>query len=105
MISYVVAQRTREIGIRIALGAQAHELRRMVVAQGSRVALVGVVIRVVLALLFTRVIDSLLLGVAPIDPVTFVMMSALMLSVALLASYIPVRRASAVDPVRSLRME
>jgi predicted permease len=105
VLSYVVSQRTREIGIRMALGAQARELRRMVVAQGSRVALVGVVIGVVGALLLTRVIESLLFGVAPIDPVTFAVMSALMLGVALLASYIPARRASSVDPMRSLRME
>jgi ABC-type antimicrobial peptide transport system permease subunit len=105
VLSYVVSQRTREIGIRMALGAQARELRRMVVAQGSRVALIGVVIGVVAALLLTRVLEKLLFGVRAIDAPTFLAMSGLMIGIALLASYIPARRASAVDPMRSLRMD
>jgi hypothetical protein len=105
VLSYVVAQRTREIGIRMALGAQVGELRRMVVAQGSRVTMVGVVVGVIGAVGLTRVLDSLLFGVRPIDVPTFAAMSAVMLGVALLASYIPARRASAVDPMRSLRGE
>jgi ABC-type antimicrobial peptide transport system permease subunit len=105
VLSYVVAQRTREIGIRMALGAQARQLRRMVVAQGGRVALIGVVIGIVGAVLATRVLDTLLFGVRPMDVVTFTAMSALMLAVALIASYIPARRASAVDPMRSLRTD
>jgi predicted permease len=105
VLSYVVTQRTREIGIRMALGAQAREVRRMVVAQGSRVALIGVIIGVIAALFLTRVLESLLFGVAAIDPRTFVAMSALMIGVALLASYIPARRASAVNPMVALRGE
>jgi predicted permease len=105
VLSYVVAQRTREIGIRMALGAQATQLRRMVVAQGGRVAIVGVVIGVAGAVLATRVLDTLLFGVRAMDVVTFTAMSALMLGVALLASYIPARRASAVDPMTSLRSD
>jgi hypothetical protein len=105
VLSYVVAQRTREIGIRMALGAQARELRRMVVAQGGRVALIGVVIGIAGAVLATRVLNTLLFGVRPMDIATFIAMSALMLAVALIASYIPARRASAVDPMRSLRTE
>lgn len=105
VLSYVVSQRTREIGIRMALGAQARELRRMVVARGSRVALVGVVLGAGAALLTTRVLGSLLFGVRPVDGPTFVGMAALMLGVAVLAAYIPARRASSVDPIRSLRVE
>ncbi len=103
VLSYVVSQRTREIGIRMALGARTRDLRRMVVAQGGRVTLIGVGIGVVAALLLTRVLESLLFGVARIDVLTFTAMSGLMLGVALLASYIPARRASSVDPMRSLR--
>jgi predicted permease len=103
VLSYVVAQRTREIGIRMALGAEARALRRMVVAQGGRVALAGIVVGVMAALGLTRVLDNLLFGVEAIDPVTFIAMTSIMLAVALLASYIPARRASAVDPLRSLR--
>jgi predicted permease len=105
VLSYIVAQRTREIGIRMALGAQARELRRMVVAQGGKVALIGVVIGIAGAVLATRVLNTLLFGVRAMDVVTFTAMSALMLAVALIASYIPARRASAVDPMQSLRTE
>jgi ABC-type antimicrobial peptide transport system permease subunit len=105
VLSYIVAQRTREIGIRMALGAQASELRRMVVAQGGKVALIGVAIGIAGAVLATRVLNTLLFGVRAMDVVTFTAMSALMLAVALIASYIPARRASAVDPMQSLRTE
>ncbi len=105
VLSYVVSQRTRELGIRMALGAEARELQRMVVAQGSRVALVGVAIGVVAALWLTRALGSLLFGVRAVDATTFVTMSVLMLAVALLASFIPARRASAVDPMCSLRAD
>lgn len=105
VLSYVVSQRTREIGIRMALGAQAQEVRRMVVVQGSRVTLLGVVVGIAVALLVTQVLGSLLFGVRAIDAPTIVAMSALMLGVALLASYIPARRASSVDPMQSLRAE
>jgi len=105
VLSYLVAQRTREIGIRMALGAQARQLRRMVVARGSRVTLVGVAVGVGLALLTTRILGSLLFGVRAIDVPTFVAMSGVMLGVALLASYMPARKASSVDPIRSLRAE
>jgi predicted permease len=105
VLSYVVAQRTREIGIRMALGAETRSLRRMVVAQGGVVALIGVAIGVVTALLLTRVLESQLFGVGAMDVLTFAAMSAVMLGVALLASYVPARRASAVDPMRSLRAE
>lgn len=105
VLSYVVSRRTREIGIRMALGAQARELRRMVVVQGTRVTAIGVVLGVLGALGTTRVLASLLFGVGALDMATFIATSAVMLGVALLASYLPARRASAVDPVRSLRTE
>jgi len=105
VLSYVVAQRTREIAVRMALGAERPSLRRMVVFQGGRVALVGVVVGVLVALGVTRFLSTLLFGVDPLDASTFVAMASVMLAVALLASYIPARRASAVDPVRSLRVK
>jgi hypothetical protein len=104
-LSYVVSQRTREIGIRMALGARAEQVRRMVVAQGGMVAGVGVVVGLVGALLLARVLDSLLFGVSAIDPVTFVATAVVMVGVALLASYVPARRASGVDPVEALAGE
>jgi predicted permease len=104
-ISYVVARRTREIGIRMALGAQAADIRRMVVAQGGRVALVGVVIGLVAAVFSARWLESMLFEVQARDPKVFAAMSAVMIGVALLASYLPARRASAVDPVEAIRIE
>ena len=104
-LSYMVSQRTREIGIRMALGAQSRQVRRMVVTHGGRVALMGVGIGLVAALLLTRLLDSMLFRVAAIDLVTFVVMSAVMIGVALLASYVPAWRASSVDPMVSLRAE
>ncbi len=76
MLSYIVAERTREIGVRMALGAQAGRVRRMVVAQGARVVLVGVVVGVVVAAGTTRALGSLLFGVSAMDAVTFVAMAA-----------------------------
>ena len=103
VLSYVVAQRTREIGVRMALGAEAGRVRRMVVAQGARVVAAGVAIGVVVALAFTRALGSLLFGVKAVDAPTFVAMSASMVAIGLLASYVPARRASKVDPIESLR--
>ena len=105
VLSYLVAQRTREIAVRMALGAQRAGVRRMVVLQGARVTLVGVVIGLAGALAATRVLGALLFGVQPMDPLTFAATSVLMLAVALLASYLPARHASAVDPMRALRVE
>lgn len=103
VLSYVVAERTREIGVRMALGARADQVRSMVVAQGFRVVGVGVVIGIIAALLTTRALASLLYGVGAIDIGTFLAMSATMVAVGLLASYLPARRASNVDPIESLR--
>jgi len=105
VLSYVVAERTREIGVRMALGATASAVRRMVVSQGARVVLVGVLIGVAVALASTRVLGSLLFGVKPVDPVVFAAMSVLMIAIGGLASYIPARRASSVNPIESLRSD
>ena len=104
-ISYVVSRRTREIGIRMALGARASDMRRMVVAQGGRVALVGLAIGLVVALVTARSLESLLFEVDARNPVVFATVSLLILAVALAASYLPARRASAVDPVDAIRNE
>jgi predicted permease len=103
VLSYVVAERTREIGVRMALGARAEQVRLMVLAQGSRVVLVGIAIGLAAAFASTRALGRLLFGVAPVDTASFVTMSAAMILIGLLASYLPARRASNVDPMVSLR--
>jgi predicted permease len=105
VLAYVVAERTREIGVRMALGATAEGVRRMVVAQGARIVLIGAGLGIVAALLSTRALGSLLFGVAAVDPIVYVVMAAMMLGVGMLASYLPARRASRVDPIESLRYD
>jgi predicted permease len=103
VLSYAVAERTREIGVRLALGATVANVRRMVVAQGARVVGLGLVLGLVAALASSRIVASLLFSVAAFDPATFGGMSALMAGVGLLACFLPAQRASSVDPVESLR--
>ena len=105
VLSYVVAGRTREIGVRMALGATAGVVRRQVVSDGAKVVLVGIVVGVVAALVSTRFLTALLYGVRAVDPVVFVGMSLMMLCVGMLASYMPARRASNVNPVESMRSD
>lgn len=105
VINYSVAQRTQEIGIRLALGAQRRDVFKLIVGQGLILALLGVVIGSVAAFAMTRLITSLLFGVSPTDAPTFVLVSLLMTVVALLACYIPARRATRVDPLVALRYE
>jgi hypothetical protein len=105
VLSYIVAQRTREIGVRMALGAEASKVRRMVVMQGARVVAIGIVIGVGAAFASTRALTSLLYDVKAVDTLTFVGMSMSMVAIGLVASYLPARRASKVDPVESLRGE
>ncbi len=105
VLSYIVAERTREIGVRMALGAQAARVQRMVVGQGARVLVVGVVLGLMAAAASTRALRSLLFGVGALDPVTFAAVAGGMVLVGLLAAYLPARRASRVDPMESLRGE
>jgi predicted permease len=105
VISYVVSQRTRELGVRLALGAEASDVRRMVLKQGLILAGMGVIIGLGAAIGLTRLMEALLYGVDPVDPLTFGAMALSLTFVALLASYIPARRASKVDPVVAIRFE
>jgi predicted lysophospholipase L1 biosynthesis ABC-type transport system permease subunit len=105
VISYTVSQRQREIGIRLALGAQRGDVLHMVLRQGGKMAVLGVVIGMCAALGLTRLMTSLLFGVSPVDPLTFGTVAALLIVVALAACYVPGRRATRVDPVVALRYE
>jgi predicted permease len=105
VISYSVAQRTREIGIRMALGATPRHVLRMVVGGGAKLAVMGIVIGAAGALVVTRFIQAFLFGVSPSDPLTFIGISVILAGVATLASYLPARRAMKVDPNTALRYE
>jgi predicted permease len=105
LMAYSVQQRTQEIGIRLALGAQSTRVRNMVIAQGMRIALVGVMVGIASSLGLTRVIASLLFGVTARDPLVFFIVPALLSGVALVGVWVPARRAALVDPVIALRAE
>jgi putative ABC transport system permease protein len=105
LMAYSVQQRTQELGVRMALGASPQQVRRMVVTQGMQLALVGVILGVGSALALTRLMSSLLYGVKPWDPGMMVLAAVLLSAVTLLATYLPARRASRVDPMVALRYE
>jgi putative ABC transport system permease protein len=105
VISYTVVQRTREMGIRLALGAKRNSILRMVVKNGTILASTGALIGVAASFLLTRLIANLLFGVAPTDPLTFLCVPVALITVAMIACYIPARRAAQVDPLVALRCE
>jgi ABC-type antimicrobial peptide transport system permease subunit len=105
VVSYIVVQRTHEIGIRVALGAQQSDVLRGVLGAGARMALIGVGIGIAVALALTRLMANLLYGVSATDPATFFSVAVLLTLVALAACYIPARRAMRVDPIVALRHE
>ena len=105
VINYSVAQRTHEFGIRIALGAQRSDVFKLVLAKGLALALLGVAIGAAGALALTRLIAGMLFGVSPTDLPTLAVISLLVTAVAMLACYLPARRATRVDPLETLRYE
>ncbi|HEX8671097.1 MAG TPA: FtsX-like permease family protein, partial [Longimicrobium sp.] len=105
VLAYQVGQRTREIGVRVALGARAGDVVRMVLRHGFKITALGAAIGLVMAIAATRLLSSLLYGVSATDPLTFTAVPVLLLAVALLASWLPARRAARVDPMVALRAE
>jgi predicted permease len=105
VISYAVSQRTQEIGVRVALGAQRGDVLRLIVGHGAMLGGIGIAIGLAGALTVTQFLRKMLFGVTPFDPVSFVGVSVLLASIALLASYVPARRAAKVDPVEALRYD
>ena len=105
VVAYSVTQRTRELGLRIAIGAQQRDVVAMVLRESLVVVAVGMAVGVAAALLATRALSGLLFGISPLDPVTWTAVTCLLFGVAFLASYVPARRATRVDPMIALRAE
>jgi putative ABC transport system permease protein len=105
VMAYLVSQRTREIGVRLALGAKRGEVFRLIIGRGVALAGIGAALGVGLALWLSRLMESLLFGVSALDPITFAAVPAAMIAIAAAACYVPARRAMRVDPVTALRAE
>lgn len=105
VIAYVVTQRTREIGIRMALGARTAVVRTMFLRQALMLTITGIVLGISASLMVTRVMRALLFGVGPMDPLTYIAVSIVLTTVTLLATHIPARRASRIDPIIALRAD
>jgi putative ABC transport system permease protein len=105
VMAYSVAQRTHEIGTRVALGAQPSDVLRLVLGQGARLTMAGIAVGVSVALLLTRFMGSFLFGVKASDPLTFAGVTILLSCIALAACYIPARRAMRIDPMEALRFD
>jgi putative ABC transport system permease protein len=104
-MSYTVSQRTREIGVRMAMGASPLDVLKLVISQGARLIGIGLGVGLAIAFIAARLITSLLYQVSSVDPLTYLFVAALLAVVALLACYIPARRAMKVDPMTALRTE
>jgi ABC-type antimicrobial peptide transport system permease subunit len=105
LMAYSVAERTQEIGIRLALGAETSNVRNMVIAQGMRLAGIGIAIGIASSLGLTQLLAGFLFGVKPWDPLAFTLVPAILGAVALLAVWLPARRATRIDPITALRCE
>jgi len=105
VVSFVVAQRTREFGVRLALGAQTTDVLRLVLTQGARLVGAGLIAGAIVAALSTRLFVSLMFGVSALDPIVYLAMAVLLAVIALAASYVPALRATRVDPIEALRSE
>lgn len=105
LLAFTVTQRQREIGVRLALGAQRHQVLNLIVGQGCRLIGIGIALGLLGSLALTRVLSALLFEITPTDPATFLAVTIILFAVAVLACYVPARRAAGIDPITALRHE